>query len=127
MKREEDQIQKAVLGHLKIRPNGDLFFFHVPNGGYRKPAEAAILYSLGVVAGVPDLIILKLGKCYALELKRKGGKLSESQKRSIPLMEAAGAIVGIADSIDSAVAWLEKNDLVKVSSYYTYKAREVGL
>jgi hypothetical protein len=41
--RPEDAIQRAVTQHYR----------HVPNGGYRRPIEAAIMKATGTVAGVP--------------------------------------------------------------------------
>ena len=37
---------------------------------------------LGVRAGVPDVIAIKDGRTYALELKAEGGRLSEAQERA---------------------------------------------
>jgi len=47
----EAQIQRAVIQHLRLRPAAGVFAFHVPNGGARRPIEAAILKGLGVTAG----------------------------------------------------------------------------
>jgi hypothetical protein len=46
---------------------------NVPNGGWRSPIEAAILKGLGVQPGVPDLILVRDGRPFALELG-PGGK-----------------------------------------------------
>jgi hypothetical protein len=51
--RPEDQIQRAVFQHLRIRGAPNLFAFHPANGGYRRPIEAAVLKGLGVRVGVP--------------------------------------------------------------------------
>jgi hypothetical protein len=64
----EDQIQRAVLEHLRIRGPRDAFVFAVPNGGGRSPIEGAIMKGLGVRAGVPDLVIIHAGKTFGLEL-----------------------------------------------------------
>ena len=55
--------------------------FHVPNGGTRNKIEAMMLKSTGVVAGIPDLILLNRGKCYGIELKIEKGVVSEKQKK----------------------------------------------
>jgi hypothetical protein len=49
-RRPEDAIQRAVFQHLRARAAPGVFAFHVPNGGYRKPVEAAIMKGLGAVA-----------------------------------------------------------------------------
>jgi hypothetical protein len=69
IRRPEQTIQRAVFEHLAVRRAPGTFAFHVPNGGWRSRAEAAILKGLGVVAGVPDVILVCDGRVYALELK----------------------------------------------------------
>jgi hypothetical protein len=69
----EQEIQRGVIDHLAWRGVPDLFYFHVPLGGYRRPVEAKIFKSLGVVAGIPDLVIICRGHVYALELKAERG------------------------------------------------------
>src|SRR6266566_1473429 len=78
-RRPEDAIQRAVFQHLRARGAPGLFAFHPANGGYRKPVEAAIMKSLGVVAGVPDVIVIHAGRCYALEIKAPGGRATPKQ------------------------------------------------
>jgi len=46
----EQQIQKAVFDHFAWRGAPDAFVCHYPAGGFRRPVDAAILKSLGVVA-----------------------------------------------------------------------------
>jgi hypothetical protein len=111
--RPEAAIQRAIFAHLRQRPAPCVFAFHPANGGYRTAVEAAIFKSLGVVAGTPDVIVIKDGATYALELKADNGKLSETQCNTIEAMRAAGAIVGVAVGIDEALAWLEERELLK--------------
>jgi hypothetical protein len=105
--RPEAGIQRAVFQHLRARAAPGVFAFHVPNGGYRRPVEAAILKGLGVVAGVPDVIAIHNGHVYGLELKAEGGRASEKQLATIAAMEAAGAFTCIAVGLDRALAVLE--------------------
>ena len=109
----EAQIQRTVFQHLRARAAPGVFAFHVPNGGYRKPIEAAIMKGLGVVAGVPDVIIIKHGMTFALELKAEGGRTTAKQLATIATMKAAGAITNIAESLDQALAWLESEGLLR--------------
>jgi hypothetical protein len=78
--RPEQQIQCAVFLHLRQRGVPGVFAFHPANGGYRTATEAAIFKALGVVAGVSDVIVIRDGRTYALELKAEGGRLSDSQR-----------------------------------------------
>ena len=55
--------------------------FHVPNGGTRNKREAVVLKATGVVAGVPDLILIHKGITYGIEMKttHKDSKCSDKQ------------------------------------------------
>ena len=109
----EQQIQRAVLEHLKLRHAPGVYWFHVANGGYRAPIEAKVLKSLGVTAGVPDLILIRGGKAYGLELKAHGGHLSPAQRTAHVLMRAAGAEVEVAVGLDAALRQLESWGLLR--------------
>jgi VRR-NUC domain len=109
----EAQIQRAVIQHLQLRPAAGVFAFHVPNGGARRPIEAAILKSLGVTAGVPDLIIVKDGHTHCLELKSESGRLTAAQKATHDALRAAGASVAVADNLDAALQQLEEWQLLR--------------
>jgi len=105
--RREDQIQRAVFEHLRVRGVPGLVAWHTPNGGARRSIEAAIFKSLGVRAGVSDVIAVHDAKIYALEIKAPGGRPTESQLEFITDMEAAGASCCVAEGLDRALACLE--------------------
>src|ERR1700730_12198572 len=111
--RPEQIIQRAVFNHLRLRAVPGCFYFHCPNGGYRKPIEAAIMKGLGVKAGVPDVVAIHKGRCYAIELKAEGGRATPKQLEAIAAMEAAGAYCCIAEGLDRALATLEAWGLLK--------------
>ena len=111
--RPEQQIQRAVIQHLAWRARPGAFAFHVPNGGWRSPIEARIFKSLGVRSGVPDIIAIRDGRTYALELKADAGKLTPVQATAHVLMREAGCVVGVAVGIDAALAWLEAHELLR--------------
>ena len=106
-KQPEADLQRAVWTLLKRASKPDVFYFHVPNGGYRSPLEAAIMKGLGVVAGVPDMIIIYDGKTYGLELKSKRGRVTGHQSDVMRQMERAGAHCAVAHSIDDAITTLQ--------------------
>jgi hypothetical protein len=103
----EEAIQRVVFSHLRVRAVPGVVAFHVPNGGYRRPIEAARLKGLGVRAGVPDVIALHRGQVYALELKTKHGKATEGQLQAIEDIRAAGGRAQICHGLDGALAALE--------------------
>lgn len=106
-RRPEQVIQAAVVEHLDQRGIKGLVYFHVPNGGKRYGAEGGIFKGQGVKAGVPDLILLHGGTCYALELKAKGRKPTVLQHLFHDRLRTAGAVVAVAEGLDAAVRQLE--------------------
>ena len=98
--RPEEQVQRAIVQWLQwIEP--DCKWLHIPNGGGRSRAEAGIFKALGVVAGAPDLLFcLKGGQCGFIEVKRPGGHVSPEQITFRNSWERAGALWGLAQSIE---------------------------
>ena len=114
MKRLEDQVQRAVVEHLRFRRKPGVTFFAVPNGGGRSAIEASIMKGLGVRAGVPDLILIAEGRTYGLELKRaKGGRTSDAQRAMIQEIEAAGGVCAVAAGLDAALDQLKAWGLLR--------------
>lgn len=109
----EAQIQRNVFEHIRLRRQPGVFAFHPPNGGWRTKVEGAILQGLGVVAGVPDIIILYKGHCYGLELKALGRQPTEVQLKVKEEMEAAGATWAFAQGLNAAIGYLERWGVVR--------------
>jgi VRR-NUC domain len=112
-RRPEQDIQKALAEHLRLRAHKDVFWFACENGGYRTSIEAAILKSCGIKRGVPDLILIKSGRTYGIELKAPNGRLSDAQRIAHEEMKAAGAKVAVAVGIDQAIAQLEAWEMLR--------------
>lgn len=83
------------------------FAFHVPNGGGRSKAEAGILKAMGVLAGMPDLLVFgpRMGtlapepRLVAIEFKAppkplKRGGVSKAAPRLSPAQRARQADLG---------------------------------
>jgi hypothetical protein len=79
----------------------------LPAGGFRRPAEAAILKSIGTLAGVPDILAIHRGRVFALEIKTATGRVTDTQRVVHDRMRRAGAEVGVAYGLDEALATLE--------------------
>jgi hypothetical protein len=109
----EAQIQRAIVQHYRSRATDGVFMFAVPNGGFRRKVEAAILKATGTVAGMPDTIWIRGGQVYALELKTASGRPTEAQLATIAKMGAAGAFCCIAEGLDRALAVLEAWGLLR--------------
>lgn len=64
-------------------PEASGVFFAVPNGGIRNAWTAKNLRDEGALSGAPDLVLLVPRHGYAsllIEMKKPGGRQSESQK-----------------------------------------------
>jgi hypothetical protein len=105
----EAQLQRLLVEHLRWCTRGDVWWTHIPNGGWQSPIEAAIFKSLGVRAGSPDLLIIRAGQPLFLELKVPGRKLSPAQTEGHDALRRAGATVETAYNITrrsrSSHAW----------------------
>ncbi len=111
--RIEDDIQRTVIRHFRERGSPGVVYWHTPNGGFRRKAEAVILKSLGVRAGVSDIIAIHKGRVFALELKAPAGRATESQMEFISDLNAAGGFACIAHGLDPALKCLETWGLLR--------------
>jgi hypothetical protein len=111
--RAEQQIHRTIVEHLRLRGVPGLVYLHPANGGYRKPTEAAILQGLGVRPGASDLLLWHNAKSYALELKAKGGRITEAQSQFLADMTNAGALADVAVGLDAALRKLESWGLLR--------------
>lgn len=103
----EDDFQKSVAYLLDAC---NLLWFHPPNGGKRSKSEAGRFKMQGVKPGVPDCVIMEpRGKWHGLviELKVKGGKLSNYQKEWLNALKTRNYKTAVCWSID------EVEDVIK--------------
>lgn len=93
----EQQIQKQILDYLRYR--GIPCYKH-QNAGIREPDGG---YIPTHTRGVSDIIgcIPKTGRYLAIEVKRPGGKPTAEQKQFIDIINEAGGLAFVADSIES--------------------------
>ncbi len=105
--RPEQDIQRAAFAHLAVRGVPAMFAFHPANGGWRSAVEAAIFKGMGVKAGMPDIVAIRGGHTFLLELKAPGGRLTAVQRETHAALAAAGATVAVACGLDDALAQLE--------------------
>jgi len=100
VKRPEQALQQQVARFINQAAPG-LLWWHVPNSsGNRGPKLGGILKSMGVKAGVPDLVfVLPTGRAGFIELKAGTGKLTDSQKDFRDRVTDAGAFWAEARSV----------------------------
>ncbi|MGE5510494.1 MAG: VRR-NUC domain-containing protein [Bacteroidota bacterium] len=113
----EMAIQRAVIKHLEARAVADLVWFHPANGEARHPVTAAKLSGMGVVAGIPDLILIVRGRVFALELKSLNGRISKVQLAMHERLRAAGVTIAVSHGLDQAIAQLEAWNLLRKTVY----------
>jgi len=101
----EGEITKQITGWLSTLPN--CWWMKIAGHGGRSTGAQK--------TGVPDLCIesTRHGRVW-VEVKRPAGKLTESQEREIPKMEAAGAVVLVVRSLGELQ---EKMDDLEIGDY----------
>ncbi len=95
------------LAYGRLKADHESVLFHVPNGGARGKREAAILQSMGVRAGIPDLILLQIRQGFGallLECKAPTGTTRPEQKRLCEIFLNAGYLVAVVRSFTAAEA-----------------------
>lgn len=114
MNRPEENLHRACVAYLRAALPPPWFCAHIPNGGGRSKAEAGILKAMGVLAGMPDLLICGPGgwvyptdpagkqttcRLVAIEFKAppkplKRGGVSKATPRLSPAQRARQADLG---------------------------------
>jgi VRR-NUC domain len=114
IKKEEAREQARLVAALRRRWNllpDEMrpVVAHIPNGGSRDAREASNLKIQGVLAGIPDLIIvLPCGESAWIEMKAKDGRVSKGQADLHTHFHALGHDVITAYSAEEALAALRK-------------------
>ncbi|GGC70595.1 VRR-NUC domain-containing protein [Chelatococcus reniformis] len=108
MNRQEEALQKTVVEGLRFALPHGWIVAHIPNGGLRNKSEAGRLKAAGVVAGMPDLIILgppdegRAGAWF-LELKDGRGTCSADQVDIHDRLRDMGPAIAVIRSWDEAL------------------------
>lgn len=98
----EDDLQIAAIRLIRMK-HPDVLCIHVPNGGKRNAREGAKFKKMGVVAGVPDVLIFNPNGKFnglAIELKTSIGKLTDSQREMHNRLRKLKWCVWVCYSID---------------------------
>lgn len=102
----EEQIHRAIVSRLELFGVEGLVWCHPANGGARSPAEAGRFRAMGVVAGVPDLLLWHRCQAYALEIKAERGRLSPAQAQMLQRLTDAGVVTAVVYGLDPGLATL---------------------
>lgn len=104
----EAQEQKAVVDYCDLK---GIPVFHIPNGGYRNPREAAHLKAQGVRAGVPDLFmpVAKNGHHgLFIEMKTAKGRPTDKQLEWVRLLRRQGYAAYVCRGAGNAIACVDQ-------------------
>jgi len=109
----EHELQVRLVKDLRRLVMPGILWFSVPNGDVRTVQAGARLKAEGLRAGIPDLIFIRFGRVYGLELKALKGKQSPSQ--AIIEMEwlNAGGIYELATGYTEAINVLTKWEMIR--------------
>ena len=99
----ERQIQTQILDYLKLR--GVFCWKQNTSGIYRKDRSA---YIPSHTRGMPDICgILRGGRAFYVEVKRRTGRLSEPQKEFLGRASTLGALAIVAYCVEDVEAALK--------------------
>ncbi|WP_044200640.1 hypothetical protein [Flammeovirga sp. OC4] len=111
----EHKIQCACVRWFRLSyPALKNSLFAVPNGGARDAVTGRKLKDEGVLAGVPDLMLIYKGKPYPFELKTPVGTLSATQKAVHDDWNKQGVDTVIIRSIDDFIK--EVKQIIKTNN-----------
>jgi len=99
----EMDLQRAVAKMLELCLPYDATFTAIPGG------DRGVTLCPGYRSGWPDVQIIAQGKALCIELKSREGRLTESQKKTIPVVKRAGAPVVVCRSLDEVAAFCAAN------------------
>jgi len=109
----EAQIHNAIVEHLRLRSEPGVLWLHCPNGERRDKVTGTKLKRMGVLAGASDFLLWHGGNSFALELKARGGRLSEAQLDFLARFNDAGGHSACAEGLDRALACLSAWGLLR--------------
>lgn len=95
MNRPEEALHKALVAQLRARLPKPWLVFHPANGGARTKAEAGILKAMGVLAGMPDLLLIGPGVPVTENLRGEqwpAPRVIAIEVKAPPIMLKSGAV-----------------------------------
>lgn len=82
----------------------DVLTVHIPNGGRRSRKEGADFKRMGVLAGMPDLMLLWDGGIGFIEMKSQKGNLQPNQQAMLDRLAMLGGKIAVCKSVKEAEA-----------------------
>lgn len=107
MEHKEDSLQIEVAEYLRSQyPKA--MFCHCPNGGNRTAIEGARLKRMGVLNGMPDIMVFEqkhtssFYRSLAIELKIKPNRLTPAQQDCLKQLEQRSWKIAVCWSFEEA-------------------------
>lgn len=99
--------QVALVQYLNLK---GIPHFRVPNETYTKSwNQKRMNKALGVQPGIPDLFVIVKNQLLGIEMKRrKGGVVSEPQKKWIAILNGANVPTKVCRGYEEAIQFIEK-------------------
>ena len=110
---KEEAIHRAVVELLARTARPGVAWTHMPAGEARGPGLGGKLKGMGTKPGWPDLILIREGQLYGLEVKRESGRLSPAQIAAHEELSPAGATVVVAYGLDEAIKVLRGWEMIR--------------
>ena len=111
--KEEEAIHRAVVELLQVSAVPGVAWTHMPAGEVRPISTGKKLKAMGTKPGWPDLLFVRDGRFYGLELKPDGGRLSPAQIAAHEELRRAGASIAVAYGLDDAIETLKGWELIR--------------
>lgn len=99
----EHELQAEVSHALRIMLPREAFLTAIDHANKASGKFGARLKGRGAVSGLPDLLIIFHGLTYCIELKRRGGRVSDTQQLCHELLRRAEARIAVCHSLDEAL------------------------
>jgi hypothetical protein len=107
MRRPEQALQRTIIAGLRAALPQTWLVAHVPNGGKRSAVEGAIFKAMGVLPGVPDILVLGEtdhgATAWFFEVKADRGSLTPAQRQMHEKLRDLGFGVAVVKSWDDVV------------------------
>lgn len=105
----EQIVHKAIAAYLEIALVPPDWYSTFPSGGGGR-IRGAILKALGLKVGVPDILLVRLGRAYWLEVKPGKKKAEDHQKTCHLRLALAGCehplvVHSIVETHEALVGW----------------------
>ena len=106
---KEDKLQNSIMNYIKLK-YPSILAAHIPNEGKRTPFERYKLKYLGVVAGMPDIMIFHKNSKYcglAIELKVGYNKPTENQLSCLKRLKRANWRAEWSNDLDAVMILID--------------------